>query len=304
MTDSTGKRFVLRKKPPGQLLSKTAHRVDREYRVIHALGRTDVAVPKTYCLCTDDSVIGTDFYIMEFLDGRMIQNPAFPGVSAEERTEMWKDAIRTLGKLHRVRPKDVGLETFGKPTGFYNRQIKTFGSLGASQAAARDKESDEPVGKLPHFDEFLEFFADAKSQPKDRGVLVHGDYKIDNLVFHKTEPRVIGILDWEISTTALFLQLFHDLTVTGTVGHPLADLTNLIEPWTICSSSIFYSIGLLLTFSQQTRLLNGPEYMPILPSSNQSDQIQRAKTFPDYRLESKLCSGTARLRATTYLTPS
>lgn len=167
--------------------------------MIHALEQTDVAVPKTFCLCQDESVIGTDFYIMEFLDGRMIQNPSFPDVSAEERAEMWRDAIRTLGKLHRIRPKDVGLETFGKPTGFYNRQIKTFDSLAKSQAAAKDKESGEPVGQLPHFDDFVQFFSQAKSQPKDRGVLVHGDYKIDNLVFHKTEPRVIGILDWEIS---------------------------------------------------------------------------------------------------------
>ncbi len=150
-------------------------------------------------MCNDETVIGTQFYIMEFLDGRTIQNPSFPGVSAEERTEMWKDAIRTLGKLHRVRPKDVGLESFGKPTGFYDRQIKTFGSLGESQAAAKDEETGQVVGKLPHCDEFVQFFSESNGQPKDRGVLFHGDYKIDNLVFHKTEPKVIGILDWEIS---------------------------------------------------------------------------------------------------------
>ncbi len=168
--------------------------------MIHALEKTDVPVPKAYCLCQDEKVIGTDFYIMEFLDGRMVQNPSFPGVSAKEREEMWKDAVRTLAKLHRIRPKDVGLETFGKPTGFYDRQIKTFRTLAQSQAAAKDKDSGEAVGKLPHFDDFVEFFSESKYQPKDRGVLVHGDYKIDNLVFHKTEPRVIGILDWEIST--------------------------------------------------------------------------------------------------------
>lgn len=214
VTDSTGTRFVLRKKPPGKLLSKTAHQVDREYRVIHALEQTDVPVPKAICLCQDENVIGTDFYIMDFLDGRMIVNPALPDVSPEDRREMWRDAVRTLAKLHRVRPKDVGLETFGRPSGYYNRQLKTFGRLAESQAAAKDQESGEPVGQLPHFDEFIQFFSDAKKQPEDRGVLVHGDYKIDNLVFHKTEPKVIGILDWEMST----------------VGHPLADLTNLIQP--------------------------------------------------------------------------
>ena len=141
---------------------------------------------------------------MEFLDGRMVENPSFPGVSAEDRTEMWKDAVRTLAKLHRIPPKDIGLESFGKPSGFYNRQIKTFGSLAKSQAAAKDKESGEPVGQLSHFDDFVKFFSEPKNQPKDRGVLVHGDYKIDNLVFHKTEPRVIGILDWEMSALQLY----------------------------------------------------------------------------------------------------
>lgn len=191
--------------------------MDREFRVIHALGTTDVAVPKAYCLCEDDSIIGTPFYIMEFLDGRMSENPSFPDVSAYDRTEMWHDAVRTLAKLHRIPPKSIGLETFGKPMGFYNRQLRTFGTLATSQAAARDQDTDKPVGQLPHFDDFLSFFGQTQQQPFDRGSLVHGDYKIDNLVWHKTEPKVIGILDWEMST----------------VGHPLADLCNLTSPWTI-----------------------------------------------------------------------
>lgn len=199
VTDSTGTKFVLRKKPPGELLSKSAHKVDREFRVIHALENTDVPVPKAICLCQDENVIGTDFYIMEFLDGRMIQNPSFPDVSREQRTEMWRDAVRTLAKLHRISPKDVGLEKFGKPSGFYNRQIKTFGGLAESQAKTKDKDSGEKVGLFPHFDEFVEYFSQETKQPRDRGTLIHGDYKIDNLVFHKTEPKVIGILDWEMS---------------------------------------------------------------------------------------------------------
>lgn len=107
----------------------------------------------------------------------------------------WHDAVRTLAKLHRINPKDVGLENFGKPSGFYDRQIKTFSTISKAQAAARDVETDEPVGQIPHTDEILEFFRDKNCQPKDRGQPVHGDYKIDNLVFHKTEPRVIGILE-------------------------------------------------------------------------------------------------------------
>ncbi|KAL4802699.1 kinase-like domain-containing protein [Aspergillus unguis] len=210
-----GKKFVMRKKPPGKLLSKTAHKVEREYKIIHALGQTDVPVPKAYDLCEDSSVIGTPFYIMEFLDGRIFTDPTFPGVSAEDRTALWKDAIRTLAKFHRVVPKTVGLETFGKPSGFYDRQIATFTAVSKAQAQAVDVETKEPVGDLPHFMEMVRFFSDKAAQPKDRGTLVHGDYKIDNLVFHKTENRVIGILDWEMAT----------------VGHPLSDFCNLTSPY-------------------------------------------------------------------------
>jgi aminoglycoside phosphotransferase (APT) family kinase protein len=103
--------------------------------------------------------------------------------------------VRTLAKLHRINPKDVGLETFGKATGFYNRQITTFGTISDAQSKAVDIETNEAVGKISHIDEMLAFFKDPKTQPKDRGQLIHGDYKIDNLVFHKTEPRVIGILE-------------------------------------------------------------------------------------------------------------
>jgi aminoglycoside phosphotransferase (APT) family kinase protein len=185
----------MRKKPPGKLLSKSAHKVEREYRILHALESTDVPHPKVFCLCENDSVIGSAFYIMEFLDGRIFEEPHIPEVSAEERREMWHDAIRTLAKLHRLVPKNIGLETFGKPAGFYNRQINTFKQLCEIQGATVDVETKKAVGSVPHNDEILAFFQQAATQPKDRGVPIHGDYKIDNLVFHKTEPRVIGILE-------------------------------------------------------------------------------------------------------------
>jgi aminoglycoside phosphotransferase (APT) family kinase protein len=195
--------------------------VDREYAIIHALEKTDVPVPKAYALCEDESILGTPFYIMSFLDGRFIKNAAIPDVSEDDRREMWRDAVRTLAKLHRIHPKDVGLEGFGRPNGFYKRQIKTFKSLAQSQAEAKDKDTGEAVGQLPYFEELIDFFGQEKIQPHDRGVLFHGDYKIDNLVFHKTEPRVIGILDWEMAT----------------IGHPLADLTNLLSGWTISNAT-------------------------------------------------------------------
>jgi aminoglycoside phosphotransferase (APT) family kinase protein len=195
LTAADSRRYVLRKKPPGQLVSKTAHKVEREYRIIAALAKTDVPVPKAYCLCEDESVIGTPFYIMEFLDGRIFEDPIIPSVLPDHRRAIWADAVRTLAKLHRIDPRSVGLEEFGKPTGFYTRQVNTCRTICDAQAAVRDVETREAVGPLPHFSQLMQFFADEGQQPADRGTLIHGDFKIDNLVFHKTEPRVIGILE-------------------------------------------------------------------------------------------------------------
>lgn len=107
----------------------------------------------------------------------------------------WRDAVTTLAKLHRISPSSVGLPSFGKPSGFYNRQIKTLSTISAAQAQAADVETKIPVGKTPHYEDVVEFLRDSKTQPQDRGSLIHGDYKIDNLVYHQTEPRVIGILE-------------------------------------------------------------------------------------------------------------
>lgn len=210
----------MRKKPPGKILSKTAHRVDREYRILHALENTDVPVPKTYGLCEDDAVVGTPFYIMEFLDGRIFEDASIPGVPADQRTLMWKDAVHTLAKFHRIDPASVEMQSYGKSSGFYNRQIELFKTLGEVQGAVKDVDTKKAVGKIPHSDQMLDFFANQRSQPKDRGTFMHGDYKIDNLIFHKIEPRVIGILDWEMSS----------------IGHPLTDLSNLLQPFTLALS--------------------------------------------------------------------
>ncbi|KAH7328842.1 acyl-CoA dehydrogenase family member 11 [Stachybotrys elegans] len=221
ITDATGQRFVMRKKPPGKLISKTAHKVEREYRIMHALEHTDVAVPRTYALCEDEGVVGTPFYIMEFVDGRIFEDFAMPGVSAADRAAMWRDAVTALARLHAVDHGAVGLGTFGKPTGFYGRQVRTWTTICTSQEKVVDVETGEPVGRLPHFDDLVGFFEDARVQPRDRTTLVHGDFKIDNLIFHKTEPRVIGILDWEMST----------------VGHPLSDVCNLLMPYFTANAS-------------------------------------------------------------------
>ena len=301
LIDSTGKRTVLRKKPPGELLSKTAHKVDREYRVIHALGQTDVPVPKAYCLCRDESVIGTEFYIMEFLDGRMITNPSFPGVSESDRTEMWRDAVRTLAKLHRINPIDIGLETFGKPSGFYNRQIKTFGSLAKSQAAAKDKDTGRPVGQLLHFDDFVQFFSDEKRQPKDRGALVHGDYKIDNLVFHKTEPKVIGLLDWEMSVSQITL-LLNLLIFEFRYGWPSLSRPDQPDPALDGMRSLSYvrDISANECLRYRMQLPTGHAYTQTEPSSSRPDQIPKTRSFRACLPVKRPCNGIARPQVSTY----
>ena len=108
----------------------------------------------------------------------------------------WKDAVRTLAKLHRVNPASMGLFTFGKPAGFYDRQIVTFRTISESQGRVQDAETRKPVGAIPRMDEMLEFFSNHRTRPADKGAIIHGDYKIDNLVYHETEPRVIGILEY------------------------------------------------------------------------------------------------------------
>ncbi len=250
---------MLRKKPPGRLLSASAHKVEREYRAIAALYRhgTGVPVPRPYALCEDPAVLGTPFYLMEFLDGRIIEDPYMRSlgddhggrgggvggggggggggdIAPAERRALWRAAVETLARLHAVDRAAVGLASFGsgggtgsgsggraRDRGFYARQVATWRRICEAQARAVDVETGEAVGPVPHSEELLAFFGDERrpGRPRDGGgggggSLVHGDYKIDNLVFHPAEPRVIGILDWEMSTA----------------GHPLSDLANLLLP--------------------------------------------------------------------------
>lgn len=193
------------------------------------------------CLCEDDEIVGTAFYIMSFLDGRIFEDPALPGVSSSDRCNMWHSAVTTLAKFHSVSPKSVGLSDFGRRGGFYDRQLKTFKKLSEDQAKTKDVESGEEVGKIPHYNEMVDFFGQKATQPKDRSTFVHGDYKIDNVVFHKTEPRVIGVLDWEMAT----------------IGHPLSDLVNLIMPFSTADSQHARKAG-----RQNVAFLGGAEGLP------------------------------------------
>ncbi|KAL4888279.1 phosphotransferase enzyme family domain protein [Aspergillus ambiguus] len=201
LTAADGKRYVLRKKPPGQLFSRNSHQIERKYAIFQALKQSEVPVPKTYCICLDNTVLGTPFFIMEHLNGRIFYDSTMPGVSVSERSKMWKAAVKMLACIHRLDPNKAVLQYFGKPGRYYDRQIALLQSLSASYVNVRNIKTKKYVGEL--------------AQRDDQTVIIHGDFKIDNLVFHKSKPQIIGVLDWEMAT----------------LGHPLADICNLTHPY-------------------------------------------------------------------------
>jgi aminoglycoside phosphotransferase (APT) family kinase protein len=190
-------RYVLRRKPPGVLLA-SAHAVDREYRVVTALGRhTDVPVARTYALCTDEGVIGTWFYVMEHVAGRIFWDGGFPEVAREDRPRYCDALNAALASLHNADYVAAGLADFGKPNGYFERQIARW---------TKQYRDDTAAGRVESMERLIEWLPQ-HIPPGEEASVVHGDYRCDNVVFHPTEPRVLAILDWELAT----------------IGHPLAD---------------------------------------------------------------------------------
>ncbi len=190
-------RCVLRRKPPGELL-KSAHAVDREFRVIAALSNTDVPVATAYHLCEDDNVIGSMFYVMEFIDGRILWDPALPNLRIAQRKEIYTEMNRVLAALHSVNVDTVGLGDYGKPGNYFERQIGRW----SKQYRASETEN------IPAMEAIMEWLPN--NMPADDGkvALVHGDFRMDNMMFSHHEAKVLALVDWELST----------------LGHPYADL--------------------------------------------------------------------------------
>lgn len=198
------RRMVLRKKPAGPILPG-AHAIEREYRVISALYPADVPVPRPVLLHEDPELLGTPFYLMERVEGRVFEDCALPELAPEERRDIWMALADAMALMHSVRPEDVGLGDYGKPGNYFERQI------GRWTKQWRQSESD-PIPALDKLAEWL-----PANLPEDDGMvrLAHGDFRMGNMLFHPTEPRVVAILDWELST----------------LGHPLADLGFCVVPW-------------------------------------------------------------------------
>ena len=197
LVEAASGRYVLRRKPPGQLLP-SAHAVDREFRVLEALHGTAVPVAQPLHLCRDEAVIGSMFYLMSWVDGRIFWDPSLPEATPAERGDLYVAIIDAMAALHQVDPASVGLADYGKPGGYFERQLKRWGEQYRASETRPIPDMDALMERLP-----------ARCPADDGSVaLAHGDFRIDNLMFHPGEPRVIAIVDWELST----------------LGHPLADL--------------------------------------------------------------------------------
>ncbi len=200
-------RYVLRSKPaPAAKLLPSAHAVDREYRVITALARAGVPVPRTFCLSEDESVIGRAFYVMDYVEGRVLWEQSLPGMTPGERAVIYDEMNRVIARLHRVDYRGAGLADFGRPGSYLARQVERWTKQYRASETEHMSEMDRLIEWLP-----------GAIPADDETAIVHGDFRLDNLIFHPTEPRILAILDWELST----------------LGHPLADFSYHCMSWHI-----------------------------------------------------------------------
>ena len=207
-------RYVLRRKPPGKLLP-SAHAVDREFRVIRALADTDVPVARAYALCEDDAVIGTSFYVMEYVAGRVFWDPGLPDLDPAARTAIHDEINRVIAALHSVDFAAVGLGDFGRTGEYIARQVARWSKQYQASETERIPAMDNLIAWLPE-----------NIPAGDESSIVHGDYRIDNVIFHPDEPRILAVLDWELST----------------LGHPLADFAYHCMAWRL-PPGLFRGLG-------------------------------------------------------------
>lgn len=213
--DAESGRYVLRQKPVGNVLP-SAHQVDREFRVMQALADTDVPVPKVYALCTDPSVMGSMFFVMEYLEGRTLFDPRLPDMNAEERAAIFDGMNKAIAAISTVDPAAVGLSDYGRPGGYVERQV------GRWTKQYRASETQE----IPAMDALIDWLPQHLPTRPEEVRLAHGDFRLDNLILHPTEPRVLAVVDWELST----------------LGCPYADFAYNVMVWRI-RPGVFRGLG-------------------------------------------------------------
>lgn len=203
--------YVMRCKPgPTAKLLPSAHAIEREFRVMRALAGSEVPVPQMLALCEDESVIGRAFYVMEWIDGRVLWAQSLPQLSPSERTAHYLEMNRVLASLHRVDYRAAGLSDFGKPGNYFERQIGRWSRQYQSSIT-------QPIPEMDHLIDWLPSHIPAMARDSSLVSVVHGDYRLDNLIFHPTKPRILAVVDWELST----------------LGHPLADFSYHCMSWHI-----------------------------------------------------------------------
>ncbi|MCC6212902.1 MAG: phosphotransferase family protein [Burkholderiales bacterium] len=213
-----GRRYALRRKPPGKLLP-SAHAVDREFKVISALYQVGFPVAKPYVLCEDDAVIGTAFYLMDCVEGRVLWDQSLPGMRKAERRAIWEELNRVIALLHSIDYKAVGLADFGKAGNYIERQVGRWSKQYVASETEKIEAMDQLMAWLP------------KNMPATgETTIVHGDYRLDNTIFHPSEPRMLAVLDWELST----------------LGDPLADFSYHCMSWYIAPGKFRGIQGLAL----------------------------------------------------------
>jgi aminoglycoside phosphotransferase (APT) family kinase protein len=217
-----GKSYVMRAKPgPVAKLLPSAHAVEREYAVMHGLQDTDVPVPHMLCLCEDESIIGRAFYIMEFMQGRVLWDQSLPGMDKSQRHAIYNEMNRVISSLHKVDFRVLGLASYGKPGNYFERQIGRWSKQYVASIT-------QPIAEMDQLMEWLPKNIPAMARNDAMVSVVHGDYRLDNLMFHTDEARVVAVLDWELST----------------LGHPLADFSYHCMAWHIPPGSFRGIAGL------------------------------------------------------------
>jgi aminoglycoside phosphotransferase (APT) family kinase protein len=281
-----GRSYVLRRKPPGPIL-QGAHAVEREARVLTALGRVGFPVPHVYALCTDEQVIGTHFFVMEHVGGRIFWDATFPQVQRQERRTYFDAMSDTLARLHRLDPAAIGLEDYGKPGNYFARQIGRW---------SKQYLQDADAGRDPDMDWVLHQLS-ARVPAEDPTALVHGDFRCDNLIMHPTEPRVIAVLDWELSTLgnpladfayhAMMYRMPPDI-VAGLAGADLAALgipseSEYVDDYcdrTGRASIPDYDFYLAFNFFRMAAIFHGIKGRVLRGTAASSHARERAKSFP------------------------